>query len=102
MNGAHDLGGMHGFGPIAPPKSEPVFKHDWERRMFAIHVGLCFAAAYNIDEHRHGCERMNGSDYLSTTYYEHWLHANEVLLVEKGVFTQEEYEAKLQTLKDEA
>ena len=32
MNGGHDLGGMHGLGPIDPePESkEPVFHTEWE------------------------------------------------------------------------
>ena len=30
MNGAHDLGGMMGFGPIAAPVSEPVFHEKWK------------------------------------------------------------------------
>jgi nitrile hydratase subunit beta len=25
MNGAHDCGGMMGFGPVTPEKNEPVF-----------------------------------------------------------------------------
>ena len=40
MNGIHDLGGMHGMGPIGPEAEEPVFHEDWERRMF----GMFFAA----------------------------------------------------------
>jgi hypothetical protein len=37
MNGAHDLGGMHGLGPInpEPETEEPVFHADWEKRVFA-------------------------------------------------------------------
>ena len=29
MNGIHDMGGMHGMGPIEYEKDEPVFHHDW-------------------------------------------------------------------------
>jgi hypothetical protein len=36
MNGAHDLGGMHGFGPVEIEKNEPVFHSWWEARMFAL------------------------------------------------------------------
>ena len=38
MNSAHDLGGRHGFGPIAPEaeNSEPVFHEDWERKALAL------------------------------------------------------------------
>ncbi len=39
MNGAHDLGGMHGFGPVEPEPNEPVFHHEWERRVFALNAG---------------------------------------------------------------
>ena len=30
MNGVHDMGGMHGRGPIAAERNEPVFHPDWE------------------------------------------------------------------------
>ena len=36
MNGIHDMGGMHGFGPIEVEKDEPVFHHPWEGRVYAI------------------------------------------------------------------
>jgi hypothetical protein len=29
MNGIHDLGGMHGFGPVVREKDEPVFHAEW-------------------------------------------------------------------------
>ena len=34
MNGVHDLGGMHGMGPIPIEKNEPAFHEPWERRIF--------------------------------------------------------------------
>ena len=30
MNGVHDMGGMHGFGPVIPERDEPVFHAAWE------------------------------------------------------------------------
>ena len=30
MNGVHDMGGMHGMGPIEYEKDEPVFHAEWE------------------------------------------------------------------------
>ena len=36
MNGIHDMGGMHGFGPIEREENEPVFHHAWEGRVFAM------------------------------------------------------------------
>ncbi len=34
MNGIHDLGGMHGLGPILNEENEPYFHHEWERGYF--------------------------------------------------------------------
>ena len=36
MNGAHDMGGMDGFGPVMPASDEPLFHAAWERRAFAL------------------------------------------------------------------
>ncbi len=38
MNGGHDLGGIHGLGPIdpEPEQVEPVFHGEWEKRVFAL------------------------------------------------------------------
>ncbi len=32
MNGAHDMGGMDGFGPVERETDEPIFHAEWERR----------------------------------------------------------------------
>ena len=38
MNGVHDMGGMHGMGPVRhePEKMEPVFHAAWEGRVYGI------------------------------------------------------------------
>ena len=38
MNGVHDMGGMHGLGPIAPEPDEPVVHAEWERRVHALAI----------------------------------------------------------------
>ncbi len=90
MNGIHDLGGMHGFGPVEPEKDEPVFHADWEKRMLGMFVPTFALGFYTIDEFRHTIERMGPQQYLATSYYEHWLHALETLALDKGVITEEE------------
>ena len=37
MNGVHDMGGMHGMGPIEHEKNAPVFHAPWEGRVFALY-----------------------------------------------------------------
>jgi nitrile hydratase subunit beta len=78
MNGAHDLGGMMGFGPIAALPSEPVFPEKWEGRMAAL--SMTVPGDWSIDEDRSACESMHPAKYLKTSYYEHWLHGMESLL----------------------
>ncbi len=90
MNGAHDLGGMHGFGPVDPEANEPVFHEEWERRCFAITRAMGAHGKWNIDMSRFARETMAPAEYLATSYYEHWLHGLERLLVEKGFLTPEE------------
>ncbi|MEK1925822.1 MAG: nitrile hydratase subunit beta, partial [Rhizobium giardinii] len=36
MNGAQDLGGQHGMGPVAPEKDEPYFHAEWEKRALGL------------------------------------------------------------------
>lgn len=90
MNGIHDLGGMHGLGPIGAEDGEPVFRHDWERRVFPLFASLFVGGHFNVDEFRHAIERMDPVHYLEGSYYEHWLHAFETLLKEKGVISAAE------------
>ena len=98
MNGVHDLGGMHGLGPIAPPSDEPVFAHEWERRVFALFVPLFGGGHFNVDQFRHAIERMDPVHYLHGTYYEHWLHAFETLLIEGGAITRAELDARIEQI----
>ena len=43
MNGIHDMGGMHGFGPVMREENEPVFHAPWEARLFAIRQRIGFS-----------------------------------------------------------
>ena len=101
MNGIHDLGGMHGLGPIVPEPNEPVFHHEWQRRVFGMFLPLCATGTFNVDQLRYAIERMGAPAYLNTTYYEHWLFAYETLLVEKGVLTSAELAARRQQIAAE-
>lgn len=90
MNGIHDLGGMHGMGAVVTEENEPPFHHEWERRAFSFFASLFVGGHFNVDMFRHAIERMNPAHYLEESYYEHWMHAFETLLLEKGVITLDE------------
>ena len=90
MNGAQDLGGMMGFGPVVPEPNEPVFHAVWERR--ALGVTLCCNALgeWNIDINRRTRESLHPVDYLSSGYYEIWIKGLIRLLAERGLVSAEE------------
>ncbi len=94
MNGIHDLGGVHGLGPVQREENEPVFHAPWEKVVFGIFHGVVRTGLVNIDAFRHGIERMPPAHYLTSRYYEHWLYAITKTLVEQGVVTEEEIEAR--------
>lgn len=91
MDGAHDLGGMHGFGPIDRGQQEN-FAHEWEEKVFALTLACGMQGKWNLDQSRFARERMDPAHYLSSSYYEHWLHGLELLLVEKGLVSRKELE----------
>ncbi|MGE3449116.1 MAG: nitrile hydratase subunit beta [Microbacteriaceae bacterium] len=96
MNGVHDLGGMHGFGPVEPEKNEPPFHDDWEAVMVAIQNAVCRedSGVMNIDEFRHGIERMDPVYYLGSSYFEHWMDGITRVLLEKDVISLEEIDSR--------
>ncbi len=82
MNGVHDLGGMHGFGPVVVEADEPVFHAEWEKRVFAAVMLSMGAGVANIDRFRHAIERLDPIEYLSAGYYGRWLGALECVVRE--------------------
>ena len=80
MNGAHDLGGMHGLGPINPEleNEEPWFHSDWEKRVFAMTLATGMLGQWNIDTSRHAREHQHPADYLKNSYYENWLAGDKL------------------------
>ena len=99
MDGVHDLGGMHGFGPVERDPNEPPFHAPWEAVMVAIQRAGRTAGIYSIDEFRHGIERMDPAHYLGSSYFEHWLDGITRILAEKGVVTEEEIETRMALLR---
>jgi nitrile hydratase beta subunit len=95
MDGVHDLGGMHGFGPIQREANEPPFHAAWEAAVWEMVGSAGSRGLFNIDEFRHGIERMDPSRYLGVTYYEKWLDGMTRLLVEKRVVSRSELEARV-------
>ncbi|TMB02490.1 MAG: nitrile hydratase subunit beta [Deltaproteobacteria bacterium] len=95
MNGIHDMGGMHGFGPVPVEVNEPLFHAPWESRVLGMAFQVVAAGWSNIDAFRHAIERLEPATYLSVGYYGRWLRALETILVEAGLLEPGELEACL-------
>lgn len=92
MDGAQDMGGVKGFGPVEPEPNEPVFHAEWERRAFALTLAMSRPGGWNIDMSRFARENRPHDDYLSKSYYQIWLAGLEKLMIERGFITAEEVE----------
>ena len=93
MNGIHDMGGMHGMGPILKEKNEPVFHQEWEGRIVAINRAVGAWRKWNLDAFRHAGERVSPAEYLRISYYERWLAIVTELIVQRGLVTRAEIES---------
>lgn len=94
MNGVHDLGGTDGLGPVVVEENEPVFHSDWERAAFAMFAYPFRAGFFNVDQFRYGIEQIHPAEYLSSRYYEHWLHTVEHYAVKAGAVDPEELDRR--------
>ena len=92
MNGAQDLGGMHGFGAVLHEPDEPPFHADWERRVLAITLAMGATGQWNIDMSRAARESLPPAQYLSSSYYEIWFEGLRKLLLDAHLVTAEEIE----------
>jgi nitrile hydratase subunit beta len=96
MNGAHDLGGLDGLGPVAVEKDEPVFHSEWEKAAFAMFSMPFRAGFFGVDQFRYGIEQMHPAEYLASRYYEHWIHTVEHYGKKAGVLNPAEIERRTQ------
>ena len=92
MNSVHDMGGMHGMGPIVEERNEPVFHDEWEGRIFAMNLAMGAWRKWNIDASRHAREMIPPAEYLRMTYYERWVSGLLQLIVKSGLATRDEIE----------
>ena len=93
MDGAHDMGGVHGFGSVTHDPNEPPFHAEWERRAFALTLAMAMPGGWNIDMSRAARENRPPREYLSKSYYEIWLAGLEKLLAERRLVERDEIEA---------
>ena len=92
-NSIHDMGGMHGFGPIEAEADEPVFHAAWEARLYALQRATGASRLWTIDGTRASLETLPPVEYLRSSYYRRWFLGLERRLLTHGLVGEDELEA---------
>jgi nitrile hydratase subunit beta len=92
-NTIHDMGGMHGFGPVEPEPNEPVFHAPWEGRVHALQRAVGAAGLWSIDGGRASLETLPPVTYLQSSYYQRWFLGLEKRVVAYGLVGADELAA---------
>ncbi|HZT86881.1 MAG TPA: nitrile hydratase subunit beta [Stellaceae bacterium] len=93
MNSLHDMGGMHGFGPVEAELNEPPFHQPWEGRVLAMQRAMGFTRLWTIDAGRASMEALPPLQYLGSSYYERWFLGLEHRLLQRGLVEADELAA---------
>jgi nitrile hydratase subunit beta len=94
MNGPHDMGGHHGFGPVQPEgPAEPLFHAPWERRALGLTLAMGATGQWNIDQSRAARESLPPATYLASSYYRIWILGLERLMLARGLVRADELAA---------
>jgi len=93
MNGAHDMGGMMGFGPIEEIAHPIRYHAPWERRALGLTLAMGATGMWSIDHSRAARENLPPPEYLASTYYQIWIKGLEKLVIERGMVARDELAA---------
>lgn len=98
MRGYHDIGGLP--ADTVPRKEEPLLR--WQVQLEAIRSALGDPARriLPLDELRRAYEHYGAGLYNGLPFYERRLEAMIFILVEKGVITLEELEARAASIRE--
>jgi nitrile hydratase len=90
MNGVHDMGGMHGMGPITHEPNEPVFHEPWEGRVWGLVRAIGPWGRGRWGSGRYDLERLPPDFYLRASYWERWFAMLVSRLLRSELITPDE------------
>jgi nitrile hydratase subunit beta len=96
MRGPHDVGGL-AAGPVDTQPHEMTF---WEKQIDALNMLLAQKGFRKTDENRRYIEMLGHDAYNTLSYYERWTAALARQLIDKGMFTQDEVDAKVAEIRN--
>jgi hypothetical protein len=95
MRGPNDVGGLEA-GAVDTEPHAPTF---WEKQVDAMNALLALKGLRRTDENRRYIETLGHDAYNTLSYYERWTAAMARLLIDKGVLTQDEIDAKVAAIR---
>ena len=96
MRGPHDIGGLDA-GPVDTDAHPMTF---WEKQIDALNQLMAQKGYRKTDENRRYVEMLGHDAYNTLTYYERWTAALTRVLIDKGVLTQDEIDAKVAKVRE--
>ncbi len=98
--GHHDMGGL-AAGKVGRTEHDHAL---WEKRVDAMMVLLSDKkrGLMNTDMLRRGIESLPPDAYDRMSYYERWIHSIATMMLERGVVTREELDARMTRLRGAA
>lgn len=96
--GVHDVGGLSGGEIDRQESPETLF----EQRVDALVMLLTNPklGAFKVDALRRAVESNSAEDYASLSYYQKWMRAIRMLLIEQSVLTDAEIDARIAELRE--
>ena len=89
-----DVGGM----PAGDVPREDVPYLFWQKHMMAMFGALWGKGVFNLDEFRRTVEQMSPEAYKNSTFYGRRVDGAADLMVEKGIISREELDARTEEI----
>jgi hypothetical protein len=95
MRGPHDIGGL----PAGPVETEAHQVTLWEKQIDALRSLIGAKGLVSTDENRRYIEELGHDVYNRLGYYERWTAALSRQMVDRGILTQAEIDARVAELR---
>jgi hypothetical protein len=92
------MGGLPAGAVDASPRDMSL----WEKEIDALNQLLAQKGYRRTDENRRAIETLGHDAYATLSYYERWTAALARVLIDKGVLTQDEIDAKVSAVREAA
>ncbi|HET9269932.1 MAG TPA: nitrile hydratase subunit beta [Vicinamibacterales bacterium] len=93
MNSIHDMGGMHGMGPINVREDERPFHAEWEGRAWGLIRAMGPFGPARRRNFRYEHEMLPPAEYLQMQYYERFIKVLVNRLLAEKLVTQAELDS---------